>query len=51
MYSAIRTGAVENEVFVGGSNANQLSFAAAAFGVDKYKHRAAGKSQMIASTN
>ncbi len=54
MYSAIRTGAVEKVVFVGGSNANQLSFAAAALGVDTYKHaqgRAAGKSQRIASTN
>ncbi len=30
MYSAIRTGAVENVVFVGGSNANQLAFSAAA---------------------
>jgi hypothetical protein len=42
MYSAIRTGAVENVVFVGGSNANQLSFAAAALGVDTYKHARGG---------
>ncbi len=42
MYSAIRTGAVENVVFVGGSNANQLSFAAAALGVDTYKHPQGG---------
>jgi hypothetical protein len=42
MYSAIRTGAVENVVFVGGSNANQLSFAAAALGVDTYKHAQGG---------
>jgi hypothetical protein len=42
MYSAIRTGAVENVVFVGGSNANQLSFTAAALGVDTYKHAQGG---------
>jgi hypothetical protein len=42
MYSAIRTGAVENVVFVGGSNANQLSFATAALGVDTYKHAQGG---------
>ncbi len=42
LYSAIRTGAVENVVFVGGSNANQHSFAAAALGVDTYKHAQGG---------
>ncbi len=42
MYSAIRTGAVENVVFVGGSNANQLAFAVSALGVDTYKHGQGG---------
>ncbi len=42
MYSAIRTGAVENVIFVGGSNANQLAFSAAALGVDTYKHAQGG---------
>jgi hypothetical protein len=42
MYSAIRTGAVENVVFVGGSNANQLAFTVSALGVDTYKHAQGG---------
>jgi uncharacterized membrane protein YgcG len=42
MYSAVRTGAVENVVFVGGSNANNLALAAAALGVDTYKHAQGG---------
>jgi hypothetical protein len=41
MYSAVRTGAVENVVFVGRSNANNLALAAAAQGVDT--HRAVGR--------
>ncbi len=39
---AIRTGAVENMIFVGSSNANQLAFSAAALGVDTYKHAQGG---------
>jgi uncharacterized membrane protein YgcG len=42
MYSAVRTGSVENVVFVGGSNANNLALAAAALGVDTYKHAQGG---------
>jgi hypothetical protein len=42
MYSAVRTGAVENVVFVGGSNANNLALAVAALGVDTYKHAQGG---------
>jgi hypothetical protein len=42
MYSAVRTDSVENVVFVGGSNANNLALAAAALGVDTYKHAQGG---------
>jgi hypothetical protein len=42
MYSAVRTGSVENVVFVGGSNANNRALAAAALGVDTYKHAQGG---------
>ncbi len=42
MYSAVRTVSVENVIFVGGSNANNLALAAAALGVDTYKHAQGG---------
>jgi hypothetical protein len=42
MHSAVRTGSVENVVFVGGSNADNLALAAAALGVDTYKHAQGG---------
>jgi hypothetical protein len=41
MYSAVRIGAVEN-VFLGGSNANNLALSASAQGVDKYIHAQCG---------
>jgi hypothetical protein len=37
MYTAMRTGAVEKALFVGGSNAQNLSHAASALGLDVYK--------------
>jgi uncharacterized membrane protein YgcG len=37
MYSALRTGAIEKAVFVGGSHAGNLAFAAAALGLDAYR--------------
>ena len=36
MYSALRTGAIEKAVFVGGSHAGNLAFAAAALGLDAF---------------
>jgi hypothetical protein len=42
MYTAMRTGSVEYAVFVGGSNASQLSFAAAGLGLDVYKQTKGG---------
>ena len=37
MYTALRTGAIEKAVFVGGSHANNLTYAASALGLDAYK--------------
>jgi hypothetical protein len=37
MYTAIRTGAKEKAVFVGGSNASNLAYSASALGLDAYK--------------
>jgi hypothetical protein len=37
MYTALRTGAIEKAVFVGGSHANNLAYAASALGLDAYK--------------
>ncbi len=37
MYTAIRTGAVEKALFVGGSKAENLSISASALGLDSYK--------------
>ena len=37
MYIAIRTGAVEAAVFVGGSNALNLAYSASALGLDAYQ--------------
>jgi hypothetical protein len=37
MYTAMRTGAVEKALFVGGSNAENLSISASALGLDSYK--------------
>jgi hypothetical protein len=37
MYSAIRTGAIEKAVFVGGSNARNLAYSASALGLDAYQ--------------
>jgi hypothetical protein len=42
MYTAMRTGSVKSAVFVGESNATQLSFAAAALGLDAYKFTKGG---------
>jgi hypothetical protein len=42
MYSALRTGSVEAAVFVGGSNATHLSYAASTLGLDVYKHTKGG---------
>jgi hypothetical protein len=37
MYTAMRTGAIEKALFVGGSNAENLSVSASALGLDSYK--------------
>jgi hypothetical protein len=37
MYTAMRTGAIEKALFVGGSNAESLSVSASALGLDSYK--------------
>jgi hypothetical protein len=37
MYTALRTGAIEKAVFVGGSNAGNLAFSASALGLDAYR--------------
>jgi hypothetical protein len=37
MYTALRTGAIEKAVFVGGSHASNLAYAASALGLDAYK--------------
>jgi hypothetical protein len=37
MYTALRTGAIEKAVFVGGSNASNLAYSASALGLDAYK--------------
>jgi uncharacterized membrane protein YgcG len=37
MYSAVRTGAIEKAVFVGGSNARNLAYSASALGLDAYQ--------------
>jgi hypothetical protein len=37
MYSALRTGAIEKAVFVGGSNAGNLAFSASALGLDAFR--------------
>jgi hypothetical protein len=37
MYTAMRTGAVEKALFVGGSNAENLSISASALGLDSFK--------------
>jgi hypothetical protein len=37
MYTAMRTGAVEKALFIGGSNAQNLSHSASALGLDAYK--------------
>jgi hypothetical protein len=37
MYAAIRTGAVESAIFVGGSNAKELAYQASALGLDSYQ--------------
>jgi uncharacterized membrane protein YgcG len=42
MYSALRTGSVEAVVIVGGSHATNLANAAAALGLDVYKHTRSG---------
>ena len=42
MYSALRTGSVEAAVIIGGSHANNLANAAAALGLDVYKHTKSG---------
>jgi uncharacterized membrane protein YgcG len=42
MYSALRTGSVEAVVIVGGSHAGNLANAAAALGLDVYKHAKGG---------
>jgi sugar/nucleoside kinase (ribokinase family) len=42
MYSALRTGSVEAAVIIGGSIATNLANAAAALGLDVYKHTRGG---------
>ncbi len=42
MYSALRTGSVEAAVIIGGSHATNLANAAAALGLDVYKHTRGG---------
>jgi hypothetical protein len=37
MYTALRTGAIEKAVFVGGSNASNIAYSASALGLDAYK--------------
>ncbi len=37
MYTALRTGAIEKAVFIGGSNASNLAYSASALGLDAYK--------------